>query len=543
MEPTRHSVRPAVLLSFVGALAIAYRVQLSWLESTPWYRRFAPATAFEWSLLVGTFALAAAASLVAVVVIQRRVNRVVAVLVSAAVAGLVTTWYDSVAGVALGGAIGCFVAWAIVRRAVFVTWAVVRRAVLAGLSVLAAVVTGTASGATVLAFTGNPGDGWHGPLAWSMSALACGAALLLLWHALRGRARRRWSRFASHGVFLFAVVAGQWLSLSVDTLRRVWWLGTDYGLDVKQFRTLVCDERWLYRGFIGVEVFTGGSRVDDRQLATIGGWDELQDLHLKGAQISDSGLAHIGRLTGLYVVSLEDAPITDDGTKHLAGLTRLFWLDLQGTQVTDRTLARLQSLTAVRTLRLDRTQVTGAGLRHLQDSSQLRHLELGATRVRGEGLRCLDSIASLQRLSLADTAVTDDDLALIARFDQLDLSGTEITDRGLEHLARVHWLIVARTQITDEGLRQFAGSQTLFGLDVSDTQVTDAGLAHLRSLPNLHYLQLAGTSVTAEGLVQLECLPKLNVVDVRRTAVTVVDLPLLRKKFPNVTITIDGRRE
>jgi len=54
---------------------------------------------------------------------------------------------------------------------------------------------------------------------------------------------------------------------------------------------------------------------------------------------------------------------------------------------------------------------------------------------------------------------------------------------------------------------------------------------------------LAGTSVTAKGLVQIEFLPNMSVVDVRRTAVTVVDLPLLRKKFPNVTITIDGRRE
>jgi len=321
MEPARHSVRPAVLLSFVGALAIAYRIQLSWLESTPWYRRFAPGTIAEWSLLVGTFALAAAVSLLAAVVTQRRVNRILAVLVGAVVAGLVTTWYDSVAGAALGGAIGCLVAWAIVRQAV-----------LAGLTVVAAVVTGTASGAKVLAFTGNPGDGWHGPMAWSMSALACGAASLLLWHALRGRARRRWLRFASHGVLLFAVVAGQWLSLSVDTLRRVWWLGTDHELGAKRFCTLVCDD-WL---------IVARTQITDEGLRRLAGAQTLSGLDVSDTQVTNAGLAHLRSLPNLNYLQLAGTRITAAGLAQLESPTTTMKIDARRTMIRDDELPVLR---------------------------------------------------------------------------------------------------------------------------------------------------------------------------------------------------------
>ncbi len=631
MEPTRHSVRPAVLLSMVGLLVIVLRVQVSWLETTQSHVESGPKNVAQEYLLVGTFASAAILSLVATLALKRRVNSLLAVLVASAVGGLITARYDAMRGFALGTAIGSLVAWApLIGRAVRGTF----------LTVIPPVSAGIIGGATILAVTGNPGDGWHGPFVWSMSALTCGAGSLLAWHAWRRRTQDRKPRLVARTMFFLAIAFGQWLSLSVDTLRRVRWLGTEYKTCEIPF------EQWLYRGVVGVLEFNGGRRVDDSQLATIGGWKELWSLRLNGAAVTDAGLVHIARLTQLRNLEMVDSAITGSGLANLAKLTCLDRLDLSGTQVTDRSLLQLPTFPSLRFLYVNGTHVTDDALLRLQRFPALMELGLAGTDVRGEGLWRLNSLPSLQHLNLADTAVTDDVLDYLMPpfgvpqpIQILDLSGTRITDQGLNDVRWVWWLKLARTRITDEGLKQLArvtttrlgrldlsstrvtdqglrqlahfpgltmldltdtdvtdagleylkttisfpdqlrlgrvaseidlmttlsfldqlrlartrvtdegmkqlaGALRLSELDLSDTRVTDVGLAPLSSLPRLRQLQLAGTSVTAEGLVQLQRLPKLSDVDVRRTAITVVDLPLLRKKFPNATIVIDGRRE
>src|SRR5258708_3083213 len=106
MEPARPSVRPAVLLTWVAVLIVALRVveaaggpQSEEVEIPP--------------LLV---ALASVASLAVAIVIRRRVNRFLAVLMAAVVGGLIMARYNAMPGVALGAAIGSLVAWAFVRR-------------------------------------------------------------------------------------------------------------------------------------------------------------------------------------------------------------------------------------------------------------------------------------------------------------------------------------------------------------------------------------------------------------------------------------------
>ncbi|HUY34188.1 MAG TPA: hypothetical protein VMV69_15680 [Pirellulales bacterium] len=116
MEPSRPSVRPVVLLSFVGLFVIVLRVQVSAIEATASHPRLTQPTAAESRFRLATFTLAGAAALVAAIATKRRVNRLLAVLVATAVAGLVTARYDALRGVALGGAIGSLIAaWPISR--------------------------------------------------------------------------------------------------------------------------------------------------------------------------------------------------------------------------------------------------------------------------------------------------------------------------------------------------------------------------------------------------------------------------------------------
>jgi hypothetical protein len=525
METSRPSVRPAVLLAVVVVMAIAGRVQISWLERTTSYRGFRPRNGAEWTFLLVTFALAVASSLFAAVVTKRRVNRILAVLIASAVGGLITASYNTLPGIALGGSIGVVVAYSVAK------WIV-----LAVITFIAAVLSGVVGGTTVLALTGNPGDGWHGPMAWSMSVLACVDGSLLLWRAWRFPTRFRWLRTCGNTVLLLALIAGQWLSLSVDTLRRVWWLGTAHDLCL-----IPRDESWLYRGVVGVRAFGGGKRVNDRQLETISGWQELWNLQLGGALITDSALVHIGRLRRVTYIGLNDTPITDDGVKALAGVVSLLQIDLRGTQISDRALVHLQSVPGLFTLRLNRTKVTDEGLVHLQGFSRLQELGLAGTCVRGAGLRHLVALPALNDLNLADTEVTDDDLALLAGkpIRTLDLSGTTITDVGIEQLNGVMWLKLARTGVSDQGLVALSQMRFLRLLDLTETQITDRGMAHLTTLGDLTHLQLAGTRITSAGLLALENLPNLHQIDVRRTAVRADELPLLRRRLPNLTVVGD----
>jgi len=525
MEPAHPTVRPAVLLTFVAVLIVVLRV----IEAT------GGPQSVQIDIPPLLVMLASVASLAVAIAIKRRVNRFLAVLSAAVVGGLILARYNAMPGVALGTAIGSLVAWAVVRRIV-----------LAALTFGSVAMAGVVAGGIVLAYTGNPGDGFHPAIVWPMSALGCAVVIMLVWHVWRGRPRR-WLRTLGHTSLLLAFVVGQWLSLSADTLRRIWWLGTKY-----EVRLIPFDESWLYRGFLGVGEFVGGHRANDRELVTIGGWKELTYLDLSGANITDAGLADIGRLSGLWIVILKDTPITGDGLPHLAKLPSLLQIDLQGTQLTDDRLKHLRSLPGLRRLRLDHTQITDDGLDQLQGLSRLMELGLAGTHIGGNGLSYLDAVPVVTDLNLADTEVTDGDLAsLFTRprsLNALDLSGTRITDVGVEQLAgeiwpRKVWLRLARTQITDEGLRHLAEIKNLYWLDISATQVTDTGLAYLTSLSDLSLLQVGCTRVSAAGLAQLAGMAGIERIDVPDTAVAADDLPILRRKLPHTRIMIEAQPE
>ncbi|MHC4199448.1 MAG: leucine-rich repeat domain-containing protein, partial [Planctomycetota bacterium] len=127
------------------------------------------------------------------------------------------------------------------------------------------------------------------------------------------------------------------------------------------------------------DVFLGGPRVADADLAHLKGLTGLQCLSLSNTQVTDAGLVHLKGLTGLVVLDLGNMQVTDAGLVHLKGLTGLVALDLGNTQVTDAGLVHLKSLTGLEGLGIARTQVTDAGVAHLKGLTGLRELKLPGT--------------------------------------------------------------------------------------------------------------------------------------------------------------------
>jgi predicted amidohydrolase/CubicO group peptidase (beta-lactamase class C family) len=136
-------------------------------------------------------------------------------------------------------------------------------------------------------------------------------------------------------------------------------------------------------------------------------------------------------------------------------------------------------------------------------------------------------------VDLARTAVTDGDLAAIARLadiTDLNLEETTVGDAGIAHLAglvKLEWLNLYRTRAGDEALRALKGLRSLRELPIGETRITDAGLAHAGEMAGLAYLGIRGNKVTDAGLAQLKGLTGLTGLHLGQTEVTAAGLESL----------------
>ncbi len=102
-----------------------------------------------------------------------------------------------------------------------------------------------------------------------------------------------------------------------------------------------------------------------------------------------------------------------------------------------------------------------------------------------------------------DDAALEALVPLALHITWMDLGGTAITDEGVAllarfpHLTRLH---LDRTAVTDARLDAVAGLQHLSSVNVYGTRVTDAGLEHLASARSLQAVYAGNTGVTAEGV-------------------------------------------
>lgn len=484
--------------------------------------------------------VAIAASVVAVLVGRKFVNRPTAWLLAMAAGGLATAVYDAFLGALVGVAVGLLM----VSR-----WA--RRLMLMGLRAVLAVGIGTVAGTLALWLDPDLSDG---PSAATLAAVAaavlCGAALLL-WPTRRRRAAD-WRRALGRAVLLFVGIAGLWPSLTVDMLRRVNHLaGEDLRISSAVYYWAVerrltirpWSKEWLWPGPLAVESLTVANNVTDDDLRAVRGWKELQALAIVSDRVTDDGLANLDGLASLFALSISSDHITDAGMDHIIPLTGITWLRLHRAQISGRGLNLLSQSLSLRVLTLDDTAIGDDDLAPLAGFGGLFALSLNRTRVTDRGMNSLSAPTSfLVELNLAQTQITDRGLNALSRLPglrALDVSGTRITGEGLSEidpLNRLSQLDLSGTAVTDRGLARLAAFDDLFQLKLNDTAITDAGLQQIAHFPLLWLLDIEGTRTTDSGLATLQYCSQLRQLVVRRTQVTEEGVAEFRRVWPETLL-------
>lgn len=411
---------------------------------------------------VGFVSAAIVLSVLAAIIGSRWTNRSTAVLFAIAAGAIATTGHNGVWGAFIGLLTGLLIVTRFARSAALLSIAV-------GLTVIG----GLLGGALALCLDPDLSDGPNVAscaLFVGWVALAAGG-----WRRFRSRraAGRLWLRSIGHVVLLLFFLAGAWLSLAVDTCRRVYVLSRPalserplqlaspwYDIVIRPVSM-----QWLWPGPLTVRSITVNAAAEDEDLRALRGWDDLECAYVRSDRISDIGLSHLADRPSLAVVELQSPRITDAGLRNLRQLKALKWL------------------------RLDRAHVSG------------------------QSLDGLGRFISLEGLSLADAPVTDDDVAMLRHLPtvyRLDLSGTQITDRALEKVARyfpkLGELNLARTAITGKGLRSLVGLK-LSRLNVSETGLRNRDVEDVASL-YVYWLDIRGTSIDVAGRQRLmELLP------------------------------------
>jgi hypothetical protein len=467
-------------------------------------------------------------------------NPAAATLMAAAAGGLTTAGYNGLVGAIPGGLVGLLISYRIARRIA-----------LALLASLAAVAFGVLSGGLALRLDTDLSDGPS--VATVLTVIVTLAAAIVfrsLWRRRAGcieaaemaapqtgRLRgRRWVRVLGNMALFCCVVAGLWLSLSVDFARRVWKL-TGYmpyraGVQTSEVAIQPLSWAWLWPGplaFDGQSVVFPYDATDD-DLRAVSGWTtvgmlvvpgdhitdagldyltglSLRHLSLQSSKITDRGLSTLNRVLALGVMELERSRITAQGLSRFAWAGRLHRLSLKGTRLKDDDLQALRTFTFLWSLSLSGTDITDDGLRHLEPLTRLGDLDVSDTKVTKRGLEILLSFPApspfsatltgkilpaggggpLCRLHLARTRLTDDDLRVLTRFGtifELTLDGNPITDEAMATLSQIRVLSVlslADTQITDAAMDDFASMDSLQSLNLRGTRVTQDGVNRLRA--------------------------------------------------------------
>jgi hypothetical protein len=420
---------------------------------------------YEAQTLLAYAALAVAVSATIAAAGKRWVGRLASVA-SGGVAGLLAiSQYNAILGAIIGLGVGLLVACGIFL-ATLLAFARLAAAIAFG------VLCGSAALATQRDLSGGPGA----VVLISMSVAVVIAAVVIFRRsrstALPER-KRRWLRRLGRASLLLFVVFGLWVSLSVDTARRVNRLG--FQGNVNPFTP---ELSWLWRGCVKVTWLTVCTDATDADLGELSNFTELEFIGFSHTQVTDASLARLRGLPKLNYLLLDGTEINGEGLKHVATLPALVQLHLDDTRIDDENVGALGKLAVLRTLTLKNTPITDAAMAPVGKLVTLQGLNLGGTKVTDAGLTQLRGLTSL---------------------NSLDLSHTQIAGSGLPTLAPMTWLRV---------------------LDLGDTPLDDAGLAQLPALPMLMQLRLDGTRITDAGLQCLAKQPLLEVVEIRRTAVT-----------------------
>ena len=177
--------------------------------------------------------------------------------------------------------------------------------------------------------------------------------------------------------------------------------------------------------------------VTDAGLAHAAGLKNLDTLFVSHSQLTDLGLATIATLPKLERLYLDGTRITDAGTKHLAGLKNLTTLSLNDTATGDATLQTISQLKNLEVLLLSGTSISDGGLAEIAKLPNLRVLDCSRTGLQGEQLDLLNANTKLESLNLDATSASDaihGKLAKVTSLKHLSLRRTDVSDEARQQI-------------------------------------------------------------------------------------------------------------
>lgn len=465
----------------------------------------------EPAILMALLGFAGVLAAVAAVLTLKYFNKSSAFLMAAAVGGLTTAGYNGLFGAVPGGLVGLLIVSHIARRIA-----------LTAVACLAAISFGAITGMAALWLDPDLSDGPNAiTVCLVIIALTSAAVLLFRWRGANAAGHHwRWIRRLGKLCLASLIIAAMWLSLSIDTLRRLANVTANPEWLIYAVRIRPPSADWLWPGPLTINNLAIRRDADDDALCGLRCYKELNTLTVLGDRVSDDGLEYLAGLTSLTYLALNSPRITDRGLKSLAGLTRINNLHLNYARVTPQALAQLPFAQSLHTLSLH-----------------------GAT-LYDDDLAAMGAFPSLRFLSFAETAIDDGGLRYLKPLQSLrvlNLSGTRITGRGLEYLAGLglQTLDLLGTAITDDDLIALAASGSITDLSLADTKITDAGVLMLAKLSGLQRLYLGNTQVTDASIPYFESMTSLRFLDVRGTKLTKEGVMRLWESKPNCGLGYD----
>ena len=209
----------------------------------------------------------------------------------------------------------------------------------------------------------------------------------------------------------------------------------------------------------------------------------------------------------------------------------------------------------------------GQFLDHVNQLQTWKHIDFGGTAIKDEMLAKLTGMPKLKRIRLDETSISDNGCKTISQFGSLDeihLSKSKLTDRGLAELGklpRLTLLFLANCNVTGIGFEEFQNADALKRLDLMDSNLSDESGKALACFKNLETLLVYRTGVTDRWLQEIGGLPKVTWfsfsetpisgtgysswpvsekpvrIGLNNTEVTDENLTLIKRKFPNSTIS------
>lgn len=292
-------------------------------------------------------------------------------------------------------------------------------------------------------------------------------------------------------------------------------------------------------------------QVTGAGLAAVSKFTNLTKLQLSGIQRpANTDFAVLGTLSALTVLEADQTHIGNDTLSAFGGLSQLKSLSLKGTQVQGAGVATLASLKNLEELYLDSTGTDDAAITAVT-ALPLKKLSLENTRVTNVGLHAILQSTTIEWLNVGATGVNGAGFAQ-AKALQLKVllaSRCNIGGVGMVNLRKFNKLeelslSQASLDMENDKRCDFKVFPVLKRLNLGENPLSDIGVKLLISgCKSLETLSLNGQPrVTNLSLAELLKCKTLKTLQLDRTGVNAAGAQEMKKRNPEIEITLDGTK-